>query len=76
MEQDLASADIESVDFSGVQRIHIRDLTHPQKGWEMVANDVSVRVEMDGRTLNVFMTDPPRGRVYDPDGDGDVEYER
>jgi len=64
---------IDDVDFSGIQRIHVRDLTHPQNGWEMVANNVSVWVEIENGTLNVFVTDAPQGRVYDPDA-GEVTY--
>ena len=58
------SASIDEVDFSGIKNIRIRDLTHPQNGWEMSANDVSVWCEItlngEDEQLEVFITDRPQ----------------
>lgn len=57
---DTGFASIDDVDFSGISRIRVRDLTHPQNGWQMIANGVSVWCEMtDEDTLEVFITDRP-----------------
>jgi hypothetical protein len=60
---DTEHASIDDVDFSGISRIRVRDLTHPQNGWQLTANGVSVwcEVTLDGdeETLEVFITDQP-----------------
>lgn len=63
---DTDSATVDDVDWSGISRIRVRDLTHPQNGWQMTANGVSVWCEVtidgDDEVLEVFITDRPKQR--------------
>lgn len=60
---DTGFASMDDIDFSGISKIRIRDLTHPQNGWQMSANGVSVWCEVtmngDEEQLEVFITDRP-----------------
>lgn len=56
---------IDDVDFSGITSICVRDLTHPQTGWALSANGVSVWCEVTSQIngeyrLEVFIADRPR----------------
>lgn len=66
-EQAVEFASLDDIDFSGFTRLHVRDLTHPQKGWELVMNGVSVWAEStidgDRETLSIFITDQSPGSV-------------